>query len=83
MSPFDLLQLLPPYLDVKHNGVIYERMVPALTMRGSKIWLCYVGVGQELVLYERAETEEELEAAVLDYSERLKNLDVFETDTLF
>lgn len=83
MSPFDLLNLLPPFLTVKHKGTIYENMTPALIQRGSRIWLSYVGWHRELVLYERAASDEELEATVLDYSKRLKDLEVFEADILF
>ena len=83
MSPFYLLKLLPPFLTVKYEATIYENMTPALIQRGSRIWLSYVGRHRELVLYERAETDEELEAAVLDYSKRLQYLEVFEADILF
>lgn len=52
-------------------------------MIGGQIWLSYGVENMDCVLYERADTEKELEQAVLDISTDLAGIEAIEVDSVF
>jgi len=83
MKIVKLLHLLPHELTVKYRGRIYDMMTPALIVRGSRVWLSYVGHKKELILAERLDDDEEIEFFIRKYAEELKGVEVYETKKLF
>lgn len=77
MTTFELLHSLPPFLTIKHRGWTYENLTPAFILNGSKIWLCYVGDGQQFTFYERIEDQDELEDYVATLAEELRGVEVY------
>lgn len=83
MTIFDHLSTLPQSVDILCQGIVYPNMIPAVFIRGSKLWLSYIGHGKELVMYERAENEEELISAIAEAVEELSGEGPFQFDKLF
>lgn len=83
MTIFDHLSTLPQQVDVLCQGVVYPNMTPAVLIRGSKLWISYIGHGKELVMYERAENQEELIGAIAETVEELSGEGPFRVEKLF
>ena len=83
MTIFDHLSTLPQSVDILCQGVVYPNMTPAVFIRGSKLWLSYIGHGKELVMHERAEDEEELVSAIAETVEALSKEGPFRAEKLF
>jgi len=82
MTPFELFEKLPRWLEVVYRNRIYT-MSPALLDVGGQIWLCYQGHGKRLVLHERINNQQELEEAVNTWAERLERTGRFHASKLF
>lgn len=83
MHIFKLIEKLPAWLDVEYRGRIYKNMELALIVRGSRLWLSYIGHGFELCFYERIDNYAELKRFVHLLSSELRDVKVYKAKKLF
>lgn len=79
MNTFELLSLLPAFLDIKCRGKVYHNFVPCIYANGSRVNLAYRSGCRQVLLSERLESQEELEDSVEFWAENLKGLTEYET----